>query len=156
MENQYTLLFNEAIRVERNIASFYALCATHFKDDRTFWWKLSEEEEQHAKILESGLEFLLEENLFPSAILGLDIEDLKVINGKLEEKIAQIQAKAPNKKEVYFYALELEKASLEFFFQQITSRKSDDKTINIFNNLVGYDKDHARRIQNLINKAKFD
>ncbi len=156
MENQYTLLFNEAIRVERNIGTFYALCATHFKDDRTFWWKLSEEEEQHAKILESGLEFLLEENLFPNAILDLDIEDLKEINVKIEEKIAQFQEKVPNKKEIYFYALELEEASLEFFFQQITSRKSDDKTINIFNNLVGYDKDHARRIQNLIHKAKLD
>jgi len=156
MENQYTLLFNEAISVERNIGSFYALCATHFKDDRTFWWKLSEEEEQHAKILESGLEFLLEENLFPNAILDLDIEDLKEINVKIEEKIAQFQEKVPNKKEIYFYALELEEASLEFFFQQITSRKSDDKTINIFNNLVGYDKDHARRIQNLIHKAKLD
>ncbi len=154
MENQYTLLFNEAIRVERNIGSFYALCATHFKDDRTFWWKLSEEEEQHAKILESGLEFLLEEKLFPNAILDLDIEDLKEINVKVEEKIAQFQEKVPNKKKIYFYALELEEASLEFFFQQITSRKSDDKTINIFNNLVGYDKDHARRIQNLIHKAK--
>jgi hypothetical protein len=156
MENQYTLLFNEAISVERNIGSFYALCAMHFKDDRTFWWKLSEEEEQHAKILESGLEFLLEENLFPNAILDLDIEDLKEINVKIEEKIAQFQEKVPNKKEIYFYALELEEASLEFFFQQITSRKSDDKTINIFNNLVGYDKDHARRIQNLIHKAKLD
>ncbi len=156
MENQYTLLFNEAIRVERNIGSFYALCATHFKDDRTFWWKLSEEEEQHAKILESGLTFLLEENLFPNAIFDLDIEDLKVINGKVEEKIAQFQEKALNKKEVYAYALELEKTSLEFFFQQITSKKSDEKAIKIFNNLIGYDKDHARRIQNLINKAKLN
>ena len=45
MENQYTPLFNEAIRVERNIAAFYALCATHFKDDKLFWQMLSEEEE---------------------------------------------------------------------------------------------------------------
>ncbi len=156
MENQYTLLFNEAVRVERNIGSFYALCATHFKDDRTFWWKLSEEEEQHAKILESGLEFLLEENLFPNAILDLDIKDLKVTNDKLEEKIALFQEITPDKKEVYLYAFELEQASLEFFFQQITSKKSDEKAINIFNNLIGFDKDHARRIQDLINKAKLN
>jgi hypothetical protein len=156
MENQYTLLFNEAIRVERNIASFYALCATHFREDQVFWQTLSEEEEHHAKILESGLELLLEENLFPDAILDLDIKDLKVTNDKLEEKIAQFQEKALNKKETYAYALELEQASLEFFFQQATSNKSDEKALEIFDNLVGFDKDHAQRIQDLINTTKFD
>ncbi len=87
MENQYTHLFNEAIRVERNIASFYTLCATHFKDDQLFWQMLSEEEEHHAKILESGLELLLEQNLFPNTILDLDIEELKATNDKLEKEI---------------------------------------------------------------------
>ncbi len=156
MENQYTLLFNEAIRVERNISSFYALCAAHFKDDQVFWQTLSEEEEHHAKILESGLELLLEENLFPDAILDLDIKDLKVTNDKLEEKIAQFQEKALNKKETYTYALDLEQASLEFFFQQTTSDKSDEKAIKIFDNLVGFDKDHAQRIQDLISNTEFD
>ena len=156
MENQYTLLFNEAIRVERNIASFYSLCATHFKEDQVFWQTISEEEEHHAKILESGLELLLEENLFPDAILDLDIKDLKATNDKLEERIAQFQEKAFNKKKIYAYALELEQASLEFFFQQTTSDKSDEKAIKIFDNLVGFDKDHAQRIEDLINNTKFD
>ncbi len=156
MEDQYTLLFNEAIRVERNIASFYSLCATHFKDDQMFWQTLSEEEEHHAKILESGLELLLEENLFPGAILDLDIKDLKVTNDKLEEKIAQFQEKVLNKRETYAYALELEQASLEFFFQQTASRRADEKALEIFDNLVGFDKDHAQRIQDLINNTKFD
>ena len=156
MENQYTPLFNEAIRVERNIASFYSLCATHFKDDQVFWQTLSEEEEHHATILESGLELLLEENLFPDAILDLDIKDLKVTNDKLEEKIVQFQEKVLNKKETYTYALELEQASLEFFFQQTTSNKPDEKALEIFDNLVGFDKDHAQRIQDLINNTKFD
>ncbi len=156
MEDQYTLLFNEAIRVERNIASFYSLCATHFKDDQMFWQTLSEEEEHHAKILESGLELLLEENLFPGAILDLNIKDLKVTNDKLEEKIAQFQEKVLNKRETYAYALELEQASLEFFFQQTASRRADEKALEIFDNLVGFDKDHAQRIQDLINNTKFD
>ena len=156
MENQYTLLFNEAIRVERNIASFYTLCATHFKEDQLFWQMLSEEEEHHAKILESGLELLLEQNLFPDSILGLDIEELKVTNDKLEEKIAECKEKALNKKEAYIYALELEQASLEFFFQQTASKKADEKALKIFDNLVGFDKDHAQRIQDLIDTTKFD
>jgi len=156
MENQYTPLFHEAIRVERNIASFYALCATHFKDDQVFWQTLSEEEEHHAKILESGLELLLEENLFPDAILDLDIKELRETNDMLEEKIAQCQDNRLNKKETYDYALELEQASLEFFFQQTTSDKSDEKAIKIFDNLVGFDKDHAQRIQDLIDNTKFD
>ena len=156
MENQYTLIFNEAIRVERNIASFYALCATHFKDDRVFWSTLSEEEEHHAKILESGLELLLEENLFPNAILDLDIKDLKMTNVKLEEKISQNKEKAPDKKETYNYALELEQASLEFLFQQTASKRADEKALKIFDNLIGFDKDHAQRIQDLIDNTKFD
>ncbi len=156
MENQYTPLFNEAIRVERNISSFYALCATQFKDDQVFWQTLSEEEEHHATILESGLELLLEENLFPDAILDLDIKELRATNEKLEEKIAQYQKNRLNKKETYDYALELEQASLEFFFQQTTSDKSDEKAIKIFDNLVGFDKDHAQRIQDLIDNTKFD
>ncbi len=156
MENQYTLLFNEAIRVERNIASFYTLCATHFKDDQLFWQMLSEEEEHHAKILESGLELLLEENLFPDAILDLDIEELKATNNKLEKEIAEGKEKVPGKKEAYSYALELEQASLEFFFQQTTSDKSNEKATKIFDNLVGFDKDHAQRIQDLIDTTKFD
>ncbi len=156
MEDQYTLLFNEAIRVERNIASFYSLCATHFKDDQVFWQTLSEEEEHHAKILESGLELLLEENLFPDAILDLDIKELMVTNDRLENKITQFQEKALNKKETYAYALELEQASLEFFFQQTTSKEADEKALEIFDNLVGFDKDHAQRIQDLINNTKFD
>ncbi len=156
MENQYTLLFNEAIRVERNIASFYTLCAGHFKEDQVFWQTLSEEEEHHATILESGLELLLEENLFPDAILDLDRKDLKVTNNKLEEKIAQFHEKALNKKDAYTYALELEQASLEFFFQQTASKRADEKALKVFDNLVGFDKDHAQRIQDLINNTKFD
>ncbi len=156
MGNQYTPLFNEAIRVERNISSFYALCATHFKDDQLFWQMLSEEEEHHAKILESGLELLLEQNLFPGAILELDTKELKVTNDKLEEKIAECKEKTLNKREAYSYALELEQASLEFFFQQTTSKRADEKALKIFDNLVGFDKDHAQRIQDLIDTTKFD
>ena len=156
MENQYTLLFNEAIRVERNIASFYALCATHFKDDQLFWQMLSEEEEHHAKILESGLELLLEQNLFPDAILDLDIKELKETNSMLEEKIGECKERMPDKKDAYTYALELEQASLEFFFQQTVSDKADKKATKIFDNLVGFDKDHAQRIQDLIDTTKFD
>ncbi len=156
MENQYTLLFNEAIRVERNIASFYTLCATHFEDDHLFWQMLSEEEEHHAKILESGLELLLEQNLFPDAILDLDIKELKETNSMLEEKTAEYKEKVPCKKDAYTYALELEQASLEFFFQQTTSDKSDKQAVKIFDNLVGFDKDHAQRIQDLIDTTKFD
>jgi hypothetical protein len=156
MGNQYTLLFNEAIRVERNISSFYALFATHFKDDQLFWQMLSEEEEHHAKILESGLELLLEQNLFPNAIQDLDIKELKATNDKLEVKITEFKEKVPGKKEAYSYALELEQASLEFFFQQTTSDKSDEKATKIFDNLVGFDKDHAERIQDLIDTTKFD
>ncbi len=156
MENQYTPLFDEAIRVEKNIASFYALCATHFKEDQVFWKTLSEEEEHHAKILESGLELLLEENLFPNAILDLDIKELRTTNDKLEEKIGKFQKNRLKKKDTYNYALELEQASLEFFFQQTTSDKSDEKAIKIFDNLVGFDKDHALRIQGLIDNTKFD
>ncbi len=156
MENQYTPLFNEAIREERNIGSFYMLCAAHFKDDHLFWQMLSEEEEHHAKILESGLELLLEQNLFPDAILDLDIKELKATNAKLDEKIAECKEKMPGKKEAYTYALELEQASLEFFFQQTVSDKADEKAIKIFDNLVGFDKDHAHRIQDLIDTTKFD
>ena len=157
MEDQYTLLFNEAIRVERNISSFYALCAAHFKDDQVFWQTLSEEEEHHAEILESGLELLLEENLFPDAILDLDIKELKVTNDRVRRiKLAQFQEKALNKKETYAYALELEQASLEFFFQQTASRRADEKALEIFDNLVGFDKDHAQRIQDLIDNTKID
>ncbi len=156
MENQYTDLFNEAIRVERNIASFYTLCATYYKDDQLFWQMLSEEEEHHAKILESGLELLLEQDLFPGAILDLDIKELKATNDKLEETIAECKEKVPGKKEAYSYALELEQASLEFFFQQTTSDKSDEKATKIFDNLVGFDKDHAQRIQDLIDTTKIN
>lgn len=156
MENQYTPLFNEAIRVERNIGSFYALYATHFKDDKLFWQMLSEEEEHHAKILESGLELLLEQGLFPDAILDLDIKELTATNDKLEAKIAECKEKMPDKKEAYTYALKLERASLEFFFQQTVSDKADEKAIKVFDNLVGFDKDHAQRIEDLIDTIKFD
>ncbi len=156
MENQYTPLFNEAIRVERNIASFYALYATYFKEDKLFWQMLSEEEEHHAKVLESGLELLLEENLFPDGILDLDTKELKATNDKLEEKIAEWKEKMPGKKEAYTYALELEQASLEFFFQQTLSDKSEEQAIKVFDNLVGFDKDHAQRIEDLIETTKFD
>ena len=101
-------------------------------------------------------ELLLEQNLFPSAIQDLDIKELKATNEKLEVKIAECKEKAPDKKEAYAYALELEQASLEFFFQQTTSDKSDEKATKIFDNLVGFDKDHAQRIQDLIDTTKFD
>jgi rubrerythrin len=156
MENQYTPLFSEAIRVERNIASFYTLCATHFKDDQLFWQMLSEEEERHAKILENGLGSLLKQHLFPDAILDLDIKELKATNDKLEKKIAEFKEKVLNKKEAYFYALEIEQTSIEFSFQKTTSDKSDEEATRIFDNLVGFDKDHAQRIQDLIDNTKFD
>tara|TARA_B100001964_G_C14083585_1_gene531471 strand:- start:6 stop:365 length:360 start_codon:yes stop_codon:yes gene_type:complete len=110
----------------------------------------------HAKILESGLELLLEQNLFPGAILDLDIKELKETNSMLEEKIAECKEKMPDKKETYAYALELEQASLEFFFSTDSFRQSGRESNKNFDNLVGFDKDYAQRIKDLIDTTKFD
>ncbi len=45
---------------------------------------------------------------------------------------------------------------LNSFFQQTVSDKADEKATKIFDNLVGFDKDYAQRIKDLIDTTKFD
>ena len=69
----------------------------------------------------------MKQHLFPDAILDLDIKELKATNAKLDEKIAECKEKMPGKKEAYTYALELEQASLESFFNRRFQTKQTRK-----------------------------
>ena len=60
MGNKLKELANEAIQLELNVAKLYMTFQTIFPQDDEFWWDLVIEEQNHASLLRSGVEFFMQ------------------------------------------------------------------------------------------------
>ena len=58
--------------------------------------------------------------------------------------------KAPSFEDAYYEAIKLESSAGEFHFQVLMTEESDSKIVKIFQKLNGDDKDHNKRISDLL------
>ena len=65
MNKKITEILNESIRQELLVSDFYGLFETTFREDREFWYILSQEELNHGAILQAERDEFYEVGLLP-------------------------------------------------------------------------------------------
>lgn len=147
MSDKLTQLAEEAIRLELNIARLYLLFHDICPEDIEFWRTLVIEENNHAALIRSGIEFFVEAGFFPVEILPPSILELHQANQKLLSLIEQYDNKPPSREEAFKIALETERSAGEIHFQRMMTKSADSRVVELFQKLNLDDKDHAKRIQ---------
>lgn len=142
-------VFEEAEKLELNIADLYYLYAELFTDDKEFWEKIALEEENHAALLQ-GLKVYLKKEVLPPEVFSQNLKDLIAINSNIGSKIEKYKAEKPEKKIAYEFARALENSAFELHYQRLVEGISDSVIIYKLQFLNGADKDHAERIGKLI------
>ena len=67
-------LIDEAIKLELNVAEIYLGFHHRFSEDAGFWWKLVNEEKNHAGLLKNGKQFFLDAGMFPVELVGTSLD----------------------------------------------------------------------------------
>jgi len=142
-------IINESIDLEKNVAELYRLFHELFPVDRDFWWTLYNEELNHASILKVCLDFIrtglgCEDMIYP------DIHELKYLNSELVRKRREYAETPPDKKTAYRYAIHIESMAYEMHYNDVMNNEYPSEVVEVFKKLNGDDKDHAERIQKLL------
>jgi len=149
MKDKLNKLLEASIKLEMLMSKLYFLYSKLFPEDSEFWWKLANEEINHASLLKSG-RIYLEKNLLPGEIVNEDITVLRSTNKKIQTLIEKYSQTTPTFEDAYYEAVKLESSAGEFHFQVLMTEESDSKIVKIFQELNADDKDHNRRISDLL------
>ena len=148
-EKQKDLLV-ECIKLENNMANLYELFHAYYEEEKDFWMQMSEEETNHASFLNSILQLDFPPYMITQELVATDLRMTKEINVNIEKICIQIQNAPLSRKEALKLAIHYEKSSIELFFQIIADSQPTNEYIDAFKELIGEDKDHAKRIGELI------
>ena len=144
-------LLNEAINLELNIQDLYVFYSKTYSRDHTFWWKLQLEEGNHASLLKAirkrSQETLIQD---ASSILSEDYEELKKANDLIKTTLTKWKSKPASQSEAYQFALKIEQSAQELHLQNTIEQESELEIIKLFKKLTGADRDHAKRISELL------
>ena len=149
MEERLEELIELSIELELSMSKLYFLYSNLFPEDKEFWRKLSNEELNHASLLKSG-RLYLGKGILPEDIVHSDIDVLKSTIEKIKNLISDYTQFAPPFEDAYYEAVKLESSAGEFHFQVLMTEESDSKIVKIFQELNADDKDHNRRISDLL------
>ncbi len=142
-------LLEASIELELCMSELYFLYAKLFPEDSEFWWKLANEEVNHASLLKSG-RIYLERGILPGEIVHENITSLTKSIERIRNLVSEYSQKVPSFKDAYYEALKLESSAGEFHFQVLMTEETDSKIVKIFQDLAGDDKDHNKRISDLL------
>lgn len=149
MTEKLKKLLESSVELELGMSELYFLYTKLFPEDREFWEKLAKEEVNHASLLRSG-HIYLEQGLLPQEIVYKDISALKSTIKWIQMLIKKYSQKEPTFEDAYFEAIKLESSTAEFHFQVLMTEETDSKIVKIFQELAGDEKDHNRRILDLL------
>ena len=147
MSNKLTQLANEAMQLEFNVGKLYIIFRDICPEDSEFWWRLVIEENNHAALFRSGIDFFMEAGLFPTEILPPFLLDLQEANDKLISWLEQYDNKPPSREKAFNIALEIERLAGEIHYQRLMTKDADSRIVELFQKLNEDDKDHEKRIQ---------
>lgn len=151
MNEELTRLIKESINLELNVSKLYLLFYDLYPEDMDFWWKMANEEKNHAALLKS-LFLYMKLEIFPEDILYKNINELGEINQLVINKIKDFTNNKPPKEIAYNFALNIENSAAEFHLQNVLQKSTNNKILKIMKKLNGEDKDHAQRIKNIMDK----
>ncbi len=151
MTEKLNELLEASIELESCMSELYFLYANLFPEDSEFWGKLANEEVNHASLLKSGRVYL-KKGILPEEIVHENITVLKSTIKWIQTMIREYTLKAPSFEDAYFEAIKLESSAGEFHFQVLMTEETDSKIVKIFQDLAGDDKDHNRRILDLLTR----
>lgn len=150
-----TELFEESIRLERLAAALYLNYARIFSEHNDFWRELSHEEENHAAIIRSGMEYLYKFELFPLNALAKDVELIKCSCRKIEQEIDHLNNSPPDLKSACKFAISIETGAGESHFQVAIDSEEGSRALSVFKKMANSDRDHAKRIRKFLESISF-
>ncbi len=132
MNNDITALAEESITLELNISEIYSLFHSCFADDANLWWKLVQEEKDHAALIRGGIEEFEPIGKFPHEILSNSLQDLKETNKKIRSLLKQFKNIPPSRELAFNTALEIEASAGELHFQHFMDKETNSKLMSSF------------------------
>lgn len=139
-------LLRQSHRLERNMASLYLLLCERFPEDRSFWWRLCLEEQNHAAIFNSVMTGQIPKRFFPQEILVDDIHLLETLNAEIEALLATPSPTLDTRESACLCAASFEERAGERRFQQALDEENLSSGMRMIATLNREDRDHARRI----------
>ncbi|MBN1758981.1 MAG: hypothetical protein JW863_11715 [Chitinispirillaceae bacterium] len=151
MNEKLTVLTDESIQLELLVSELYLDFYNLFPDDAKFWWRLVEEERNHASLIRSALEYFDPIDQFPDKLISHSLSVLKESNGKLRDLITKFRNSPPKRAEAFNCAFKLERTAGELHFQKFLNDRELNVVEKIFQKLNGDDGEHADRIREYMN-----
>lgn len=134
----------------------YTLYHEFFPEDRDFWKKIADEEQNHAALLQAVGSFF-EKGIHSQAalevFLGDQRTDVQSIIAEVRSQIQKFTAAKPSRDEACRFAIHLEGLAGEAHFHDIMNAPSDDEIIQVIQGLGREDLKHAERIRALLSKG---
>jgi len=147
----FRAIIDESIQLELNISELYFLFFEFFPEHAEFWWKLVEEEKNHAALIRSGLEYFEPMHRFPDRMIDKNIDEIISVNTELHNIIAACREHHPDQRQAFNTAYTLEQSAGELHFQRfIDSADTSDPIEKIFIRLNRDDHRHAERIESIM------
>ena len=112
-------MLKEMAVFEAKIAELYALCASTWKGDSTFWLGIWRDEIRHTRHIEQIMDIIRKEPRQFSAGRAFSLSTLVAINREIDDKVAMIGNGEITQDQVLFAAQSLEQGYLESSFADI-------------------------------------
>lgn len=148
MEESYTNIINESIKLELNVSKLYSLFSRSFPEDRKFWITLSQEEKNHARLLR-----LIQDKVRTNGEVIADfgfapVSEIVDANQKLNGLLDIYSTSPPDRRTAFQMAYDIENSASEIHYQKAMDKQiSTNSLLGLFQALNKEDKDHANRIQ---------
>lgn len=140
------------ISYERTIAKLYSVCASKYPEHASFWNTLSQEEENHARIIEKlyqqidGHTVFLENNRFKVRPLEISIEYSEEVIERAEQGMLTLL-------EALSISHSIETSVIESYYHTLFGGKSSNLNLYL-NKLHEESKDHRNRLKDLLEKER--
>lgn len=146
MKDEFSLLIEEAIKLELYISDLYMLFYRQFPEDAKFWWQLAIEEQNHAALLKTVRQMNDSHLNIPPDIIPANHIELADSNKILQEAIAEFEAQ-PDRNKAFQFAFKMEQAAGELHYDNFMRYASESRLTAVFRKLNGEDINHAERLR---------
>ena len=115
MDTEYYRLIDESIQLELLVSELYLVFHSSFPEDASFWWRLVEEERNHAALIKSAREYFAPVDRFPAGMVHNNLSELTEVNAALRTLLNTYSEIPPSRNEAFRCALDLEVTAFSEF-----------------------------------------
>jgi rubrerythrin len=138
------------VELEMRAADLYGYFAESFPEDRTFWAQLRLEEKSHAALCRAALAAFNKRDERPAGMFPDSLEPLRQTGEKFVAIIHHCKANRLTRREACMMALKVEHDIGEQHYNQFMNKPAESNIETVFQQLNRGDKDHALRIEQLL------